>query len=311
MSRAFFQELASHHKIDVLLSGYVASNDEVHSCSKVTVDGTIHIESALLSTIEEADSRIIPHISNAAKGKYKRAVVISNDTDVLVLLLYYAEIFKDRGMGEIWIKFGTGERARLIPIHLLADILGKNMSCAIMKAHILSGCDVTSKVGTKTAALKYNPEIYLAQFGESPELNTENIRLAEEYLVKVWDSRGKPKEQTFNDLRLRKYLHKNTSILDLPPTSRSVVGHIKRCYFIIRQNMSLLGNFYDDNPRNHDWIETADSLMVPDKNFAPLPISFTARCTCQKRCTGRCQCLGNETICTEFCGCRKTCGINK
>ena len=35
-----------------------------------------------------------------------------------------------------------------------------------MKAHILTGCDVTSKSETKTAAIKASPESYLHNFGE-------------------------------------------------------------------------------------------------------------------------------------------------
>ena len=147
----------------------------------------------------------------------------------------------DRQECEIWVKFGTGDSTRMIPIHTLFDIQGNDVSRSIMKAHILSGCDVTSKLGTKAAALKNNPEIYLAQFGECPQLTPQCLRLAEEYLVKVWDSRGKLKEKTFNDLRLSRYLHKKTSILGLPPTSRSIAGHARRCYFIVKQNMSLDG----------------------------------------------------------------------
>ena len=35
-----------------------------------------------------------------------------------------------------------------------------------MKAHILAGCDATSKIGTKTASIKASPESYLHNFGE-------------------------------------------------------------------------------------------------------------------------------------------------
>ena len=98
LSREFFQDIAIHEKVDVILSGYVSSGNEVHSCCKVTAGGIIDNEASLLSEIEEADSRIIPHISNAAKGEHRRVVVISNDTDVIALLLFYAETFRQTGM---------------------------------------------------------------------------------------------------------------------------------------------------------------------------------------------------------------------
>ena len=44
-----------------------------------------------------------------------------------------------------------------------------------MKAQVLTWCDVTSKVGTKAAALKNHPETYLAQFGEQEQLVSEIV----------------------------------------------------------------------------------------------------------------------------------------
>ena len=45
-----------------------------------------------------------------------------------------------------------------VPIHTLGIILGQQMCRTLLKTHIISGCDVTSKFGTKAAALKSKPE---------------------------------------------------------------------------------------------------------------------------------------------------------
>ena len=45
---------------------------------------------------------------------------------------------------KIGVKFGILERQRHIPVHQLAEILGTEKSRALFKAHILTGCDVTS-----------------------------------------------------------------------------------------------------------------------------------------------------------------------
>ena len=58
-------------------------------------------------------------------------------------------------------------------------------SSVILKAHILTGCDVVSRLGTKCRALKACPEDYLQSFGEKEFLSDEEIRLAEQYLLKV------------------------------------------------------------------------------------------------------------------------------
>ena len=42
-------------------------------------------------------------------------VVKSNDTDTVVLLLHYIGLFKEGGLQELWVHFGTGEKRRMIP----------------------------------------------------------------------------------------------------------------------------------------------------------------------------------------------------
>ena len=56
--------------------------------------------------------------------------------------------------------------ARDIPVYQFAEILGTERLRALLKAHILTGCDVTSKTGSKSAACKACPEKHLCDFGE-------------------------------------------------------------------------------------------------------------------------------------------------
>ena len=94
---------------------------------------------------------------------YKRVVDASNDTDVIVYSLSY---FVSFDIEELWIKFGTGKHTRNIPIHLMFKELGTDISRVIIKAHVLTGCDLTREVGTKAAPLKAFPERFLKDFGE-------------------------------------------------------------------------------------------------------------------------------------------------
>ena len=65
-----------------------------------------------------------------------------------------------------WVRFGAGEKTRNIRIHILVDKLGDHLSSSIiLKTHVLTGCDVTSKIGTKSSAMKINPERFLQAFG--------------------------------------------------------------------------------------------------------------------------------------------------
>ena len=84
---------------------------------------------------------------------------------ILTLWSYIFDFFF-HGLTVCWIRVGTSEKTRFIPIHTLGRKLGHRTYSAVMKAHILTGCDVTSKIWTKTAAIKANPESYLHNFGE-------------------------------------------------------------------------------------------------------------------------------------------------
>ncbi|MCG8430862.1 MAG: hypothetical protein MJA29_06800 [Candidatus Omnitrophica bacterium] len=102
----------------------------------------------------------------------KRIVILSGDTDVFVLGMYFLSLFNVNGVCEVWFKGGVASTTRYIPIHVLAKNVGRSM-CEILPAiHALSGSDVTSKVGTKSSALKADPEKYLKGFGK-PHTNRE------------------------------------------------------------------------------------------------------------------------------------------
>ena len=73
------------------------------------------------------------------------------------------------------------------------------MSQIILKTHILTGCDVTSKIGTKIAALNSEPEKYLKEFGEREEPSYDSFEDAERYLVEVL--KKKSMCTNFNTLR--------------------------------------------------------------------------------------------------------------
>ena len=89
--------------------------------------------------------------------------------------------FMKLGVEGHWIKYGTGEGERYIPIHKLGDLLGPQQCKIVLKAHVLTGCDVTSKVGTKFRALNSEPEKYLMSFGEMDEPSNESLQ--EEFKV--------------------------------------------------------------------------------------------------------------------------------
>lgn len=94
---------------------------------------------------------------------------------------------------------GVGDKMRYVPLHTLGRQLGAALCNTLIKVHILTGCDVTSKIGTKPSALKASPETLLLRFAEDNTLSEETLDKAEEYLVQVLHPLSKCK--TYDELR--------------------------------------------------------------------------------------------------------------
>ena len=184
----------------------------------------------LIYMIEEADIRIIPHIKweiylfSAKSG----VLVVSQDTNVLVLLLLYMKSFKLLGLTELYMQLGKGDNKRCIPLHLLHSKLGDDFCKALLKCHLGTRCNYLSKIGTKHSALLAQPQLSLTTFGESAILDDTQVQEAEKYLVKVINSSSNAR--SFDELRAKIWT-KTNSVLHLPPTSCSIIhGHVPRWY---------------------------------------------------------------------------------
>ena len=97
--------------------------------------------------------RIIRHIQHAIKQGNLRVISTSNDTDAVVLLIHYYKVFQS--INELWIYYRTGEKARYIPMHCLNSVIEEAAASSLLVSHMLTGCDITSKVGTKVFAYTF------------------------------------------------------------------------------------------------------------------------------------------------------------
>ena len=181
--------------------------------------------------------------------------------------------------------------------------MGPAQSKVLIKAHILTGEDIMSKVGTKHAAKIFDPARYLANFGETPNLSEEDIRLAEEYLVKVKAGvKSKPLATTFDGLRHEKYIGGTTGINDLPPTSHAIRAHIHRAAYLVYTSCNLLNTDRGTlDPQEYGW-EKRFGIMLPVKSLKPLPPYMLKTCGCGGKCENKsCSCRSAGVPCTIFC----------
>ena len=77
------------------------------------------------------------------------------------------------------------------------------------------------------------------------KLRNEEAEKAEQYLVKVLHHSTASK--TFNQLQLELYADKKTTLVELPPTSFSLSGHLLRCHYIICQSLLLIRSGFSED----------------------------------------------------------------
>ena len=150
---------------NVVVSGMVVNEEILQAMAQEDLGTAINVPE-LSNWQEEADNRLISHIAWSVERGCKRILVLSNDTDSIALILRYLPEFKCKGLCELWNEIGTGEHRRKIPLHTLHGKIGDALCRVIIKAHILTGNDEVSKIGTKHAALSCNP-LMLTNFAET------------------------------------------------------------------------------------------------------------------------------------------------
>ena len=146
--------MTSQKKILVSAMGIASEMKPCMSIWQDTVDSVQELDIQL----EEADVRMIPHAMHAVKQGARRVVLLSNDTDVMVIALHFLNLLKAHGLQELWIRAGVGNTTRYVPLHTLGEKLGSSITSTLIALHHLTGCDSTSKFGTKAAALESSPE---------------------------------------------------------------------------------------------------------------------------------------------------------
>jgi hypothetical protein len=131
---------------------------------------------------------------------HSRLAVGCDDTDVLVLLIYYVS---QRLIGQdIYMEAGhqtkTAYRHRFIPVHLIANKLRQSFCSCLPAMHATTWCDSCNaiyKVGKRTAFTKLSQNVQnlqqLSQFGTSESVD-DVAPVAGEYMLKLY---GKPRLQ--------------------------------------------------------------------------------------------------------------------
>jgi len=151
-------------------------------------------------------------------------VILSRDTEVFVVAMYFYHLLAANGLAERWFRRGVDDKTRFIPLHVTAVKVGKPMCEVLPATHALTCCDNTSKFGMKATGIKVKPVLYSKDFRRSHADVLDCEQNEEKFLVQVLN-RGKYGMETMDRLRFNWYHHrKSMTITDL---SQPVLCYIR------------------------------------------------------------------------------------
>lgn len=179
---------------------------------------------------EEADTRLILHALHCSKQGYRKILIRTVDTDVVVLAI---ALFHALSIDELWIAFGVKKHYRYIAVHTIANRLGREKAKGLPFFHAVTGCDTTSSfssIGKKTAwdtwtAFPEITETFVSLSSMPVSISTEILDRLQRFVVLLYDRTCQYTQVN----ETRKMLFAKGRQLDrIPPTEAALREHVKR-----------------------------------------------------------------------------------
>ena len=175
----------------------------------------------LYSNQEEDDTRMILHASSLSRD-HEKIVMQCDDTDVLVLLVYYFS--RGHLSDHVYMYAGHSGKERYIPAHRIANELGQTVCECSM-----------NRIGQKTAYSKLRKNVdTLSNLKTFHEDDLEDsIAVARSYALLLYGKKGSDMD-TLDELRYIMATTTDTSASMLPPTEDAFKKHVLRAKYQTR-----------------------------------------------------------------------------
>ena len=252
------------------------------------------------------------HASHAGKEGYSSVMICSEDTDVFIMSIAFA----DEIASSLYIKCGGRNRTKVINVNRVANAFCRDVCTAVIGMHAYTGCDSVSAFAGrgKAQALKLvisdkqTRETFI-EVGEEWELSPDLLIKLEAVTCKLYAS--KSTTTTVNDLRYQLFCAKKGEIEShqLPPCRDCLVKHSQRAnYQAAIWKRCLLQDPQVPSPVGKGWKiereEGVEQLVIDWMAGKPAPeaILELLSCNCTKNCSSaRCVCVANGMRCTDMC----------
>ena len=271
---------------------------------------------------EEADQRVIRHTLHCMSEQYRRIVVRTIDTDVLILLMsYVAKYHEICGEGITVYAHMVNSSCEFYNITSAVESLGKETCSALPLFYALTGCDIVSSFFSKgkckawdtwqKSGQKDELTALFSKLGDKPAaLVNDQIDLLETFVLELY---GLSREDTLLQGRLNKFtMSTDDDLRKLPPGRDALTEHIKRaCYqagYLWREssdNVSL------PDPTLWGWKRNDNGQYEPLWETAPSQRSdfekFISTCFCGAQKCNTCKCVKASIKCIINCACGRKC----
>ena len=279
-------------------------------------EGKLKLRHDLYTTHEEADVVIVQQVVHVATAGSSSVKVISDDTDVFVLLLHYyqSENLKcdlvmtgtSHGRTSMDVKASVAKFANIIP--------------ELLSAHALTGCDTVScfyGIG-KATVVKCLKEGYRLNYLGHMNMKQSNLFVeATTFIAACYGSKERKNMTAVRfEIWSQKMAHKRItaapSLKTLPPTTEAFEEHVIRAHVQAAIWRSALETDPPAFEHNRGWTTDGSSNglvpvpLPPDVRPAPDDVLKMIRCGCSsaRPCdTSRCSCSAARLSCTLFCSC--------
>ena len=268
-------------------------------------------------THEEADVLMAYHMINEAVAGHSPIKVVSDDTDVLVILAHHMSMHTNNmpGVTEVFMESCSRNRA-VIDVN---KVVGKHTKIMpnILAAHALTGCDTVSSlagIGKPTVLKKLETFRETLKLGEPSDSLDEVVDSCLKYVATLYEQKyGEPLDTMRSVIFTRKTggkRHVAPKLSSLPPTTAAFKLHCARAHYqTMLWKSAGVPSPSHLHPQEFGW-EKKSSLLQPvyrtkGQLIAPMEVLSLISCGCKTGCkSAHCSCAKVTLACTKFCACR-------
>lgn len=244
----------------------------------------------------------------AVESAHQRSTtLIGEDTDLLVLLLHYA----NEDSRELY--FRSDKAAKMYDIKKIKSVLGKEVCSQLLFLHAYTGFDSTSRIhgiGKKTIFHKLlKGDSSLRCCASTFIVPGQSKKVIEDFGITAMKCMfGGNSEESLASIRYNMVVKKLANAKSfitperLPPTTAATKYHALRTYY---QVMVWSGNEGGMDVRDWGWTVMENTLvpLMSDMDAAPSHLLKMVHCNCSTACkTAHCSCRGYGLPCHSACG---------